>query len=95
MTDTLRQECEALLKELGYGGGEDYWPKEYRNLLAFARAQQAKGLREAAEMLTHEVTEHTKQHGEHQYCDDYGCGFLVTMANDMNAQATARETEKP
>ena len=48
MTDTLRQDCEAVLAALGYGGGEECWPKEYLAVMSFARAQQASGLREAA-----------------------------------------------
>ena len=60
--DTLRQECEKLLDGLEatysdvalYGGTLVGVDKKYKadcaKLLAFARAQQAKGLREAAEI---------------------------------------------
>ena len=55
MTDTLRAECSALLDTLEltyrYCGCPDCKTKDADlvKLLAFARAQQAKGLREAAE----------------------------------------------
>jgi hypothetical protein len=47
MTDTLRQECEALLESLN---GYEMDMCKVSDLLAFARAQQAKGLREAVEL---------------------------------------------
>jgi hypothetical protein len=47
MTDTLRADCEALLESLN---GYEMDMCKVSDLMAFARAQQAKGLREAAEL---------------------------------------------
>jgi hypothetical protein len=50
--DTLREECEAFLAR---EYTEDDMERVVLDLLAFARAQQAKGLREAAEAVLQTV----------------------------------------
>lgn len=48
MTDTLRADCETFADATRY---EDHASREFVDrLLTFARSQQAKGLREAAEI---------------------------------------------
>jgi hypothetical protein len=51
MTDTLRTECEALVRTITTivpSEDSEYWaPDMLEKIMAFARAQQAKGLREA------------------------------------------------
>jgi len=89
MTDTLRQECKELLLAINELG-ESEWNAAYEmdcdDLLAFARVQQAKGLREAAGQI---MTVHTAHHS-----GDYCQGYLARAKESKawcEAQATARE----
>ena len=86
--DTLRQECEALVYKLTQGDTD--WgccltcENTIPTLLAFARAQQAKGLREAARHLLIDPD---------NVCDwsDTARNVADAMSNHLEAQATARE----
>lgn len=54
MSDELRQACEALVRQLNELPPElwdTYDERDCVRLMAFARAQQAKGLREAAKQF--------------------------------------------
>ena len=89
MTDTLRQECEALIYKLSLCESSTV-EDNIEPLLAFARAQQAKALREAAMIVL-----------SYQVPND---GSLSTLAMNnylneisediLKAQATAREKEE-
>ena len=89
--DTLRVECETLLDSLEatysdvvlYGGTLSEVDTKYKaditKLLAFARAQQAKGLREAAKCMLHWF----------KYSED----DVEEAIAQLEAQATAREKQ--
>jgi hypothetical protein len=48
MTDTLRADCEALFEKIAMAVDNPEWTEHAEDMLmAFARSQQAKGLREA------------------------------------------------
>lgn len=92
--DTLRKECEAFAKQVDTTIADSLVTGEKFDLddltgmiLAFARAQQAKGLREAARHLLIDpdnVCDWTK--GAREVADD--------MSNYLEAQATALENKK-
>jgi hypothetical protein len=76
--DTLREECRQLIDAIPADCDNDYDDRVMKLLLAFARAQQAKGLREAAEIIKAQLYD-----GE--YIDD--------AIYYLDAQATARESD--
>ena len=98
--DTLRQECEKLLDGLEatysdvalYGGTLVDVDKKYKadcaKLLAFARAQQAKGLREAAAIAAASAILDKPASDEFESGYENGC---VSVSLKLDAQATARE----
>ena len=89
--DTLRVECETLLDSLEatysdvalYGGTlaevDTKYKADIAKLLAFARAQQAKGLRKAAKYMLHWF----------KYSED----DVEEAIAQLEAQATAREKQ--
>ncbi len=68
--DTLREECIAWIQK--------YCPNDYHvdDLMAFARSQQAAGLREAAGIIDGEL---------------YRGAFIENALHAVEVQATARE----
>ena len=86
MTDTLRQECEAWVDVLPWVIHRT--PEEYSQrvdwLMAFARAQQAKGLREAAREAHRRVA-------TGDIFNIYAEYELPRLAAWCEVQATARE----
>jgi len=102
--DTLREECETLLDSLDatypdvmLGGtladvGTKY-KADIAKLLAFARAQQAKGLREAAELIQDSMKPGAAMPMREQMID-YLLNHAWALEHQKGAQATAREAER-
>lgn len=91
--DTLR-ECQDLIYKLSLC--ESSMPEDIETLLRFAHTQQARGLREAAEIAKQNVymsdtASSGGQFGGPSSCE-YNCGELI--ASVLQAQATAREHGK-
>ena len=83
--DTLREECEKLIYKLSLD--KTSMPDDVDTLMAFARAQQVKGLREAAEILLTDPD---------NVCDwtDGAWDLAADMSNYLKDQATALENKK-
>lgn len=75
--DTLREECKQLAEKLALSA---FIQDDTDVLLAFARAQQAKGMKEAVA--------HMQDWFKHGSCD------VEDAIAQLEAQATAREAEK-
>jgi hypothetical protein len=96
--DTLRKECEDLLAELLTDSPID----RVSRLLTFARAQQAKGekinqakgLREAAELIQDSMKPGAAMPMREQMID-YLLNHAWALEHQKGAQATAREAELP
>ena len=79
--DTLREDVEKLVERLSLFGIVGYRQRDesINMLLAFARAQQAKGIREALRMVDEEMAENSRR--------------WALFRCEVKAQATARETD--
>ena len=96
MTDTLRQECNKLLEELEDAPRTEYYFELFdkeavvAKILAFARSQQAKGLREAAEVIQDSMKPGAAMPMREQMLD-YLLNHAWALEHQKEAQATARE----
>lgn len=89
--DTLREECQtlakALIQSIDFTDDQAQRPPEMvAKLLAFARAQQAKGLREAAGEIVRKLTQ----------CDIeniYTVNELPQLKSWLETTATVRENQ--
>ncbi|MFN3075361.1 MAG: hypothetical protein ABT940_00495 [Alphaproteobacteria bacterium] len=89
--DTLRKECERLYDDvLPAYYEDDVRERSITALLAFARAQQAKGLGEAAGIARDRATR-SRGNGELRQVYFLRKDEAEWIASKLDAQATARE----
>ena len=93
----IRKRCEEWIVEIMSRDNpmmKHFIPSErdIAYVCKFYRAAYTDGQRDerkrAAKILTDEVVEHRKMSGgEHQYCDDYGCHYIETLADKIRQAA--------
>ena len=99
MTDTLRAECEAFLNTIESDSGiamsftPTEWDEAVRLLLAFARAQQAKGLLEAAELCRTKTLRYDTDWWHGVTKQEVSRIVALDLGDLLQAQATVREHE--
>ena len=95
MTDTLRTECEELCEKLdkAFVCNRSTLGESVEILMAFARAQQAKGLREVAEIIR--ITFPKAHTYASENADVYRAqdDTVKAIVHKLEAQATAREQQ--